>query len=143
MVPNNIVVPSIIVPSNAVVRNDYAQYVAQPLPAQIVTYRPDQAVPAYVNQPRPADDDRRRNPYYDAFPGDDEIDRVTSNADCSRIRDLINFVTQSGFGCKQRAEFLEKFQNKIQIKINIFRTDAEKNKQAIFGLTEQLKAIKD
>jgi hypothetical protein len=114
------VIPSQIVPN-------------QVIPNQIVvpSYRPDQViVPSY----RPNDDDRRRNPYYDNFPRDDEIESIITNVDCSKIRDIINYVSQSGFGCKARAEYLEKFQNKLQVKIAIFRTDAEKNRQPIFGL---------
>lgn len=111
--------------SNIVTRTDYF-IPSQPAPNQIVpnfeprrdqyvtpsqvvpnSYRPDQVIvsnfrPDAVIRPN-VDDDRRRNPYYDSFPGDDEIERVITDVDCSRIRDIINFVSQSRFGCKSRA----------------------------------------
>lgn len=62
-----IVVPNQYIP-NQVIPN-------QIIPTQIVVpnYRPDQVVPNYRPDQtvRPNDDERRRNPYYDAFPGDD------------------------------------------------------------------------
>lgn len=46
---------------------------------------------------------------------------MLDNADCGKIRDVIKYVGDSGFQCRDSASFLDKFQGKIQTRIAIYR----------------------
>lgn len=127
MIPQ--VIPQQFVPQQFIPQVIPQQFIPQPvipqqiIPQQVVgsTFDPrNQAQPVF----RPDDDKRRNNPYYDIFPRDEDIEKILDVADCGKIRDIIKYVGDSGFQCRESANFLDKFQAKIQSRIAIYRAEA-------------------
>lgn len=112
---------------------------------QLVPQSVSQGAPQFVSQNiRNNDVDDRRNPnayinnnpFYSAYPSDDQIQNLLSNGDCAGLKNTIGYISQSNFDCYSRIRFLEKLQSKIISHVAIFQTNGDSFKSAITKLQE-------